>query len=178
MSLARTWVGWTVVLGTLAACSGKTERGASQSGGEAAASQQPAAGPGNVDPVRAEPNRHLLMVVELSPATRAARTLTARSVDLPLPRKRGRREPGPWRADVLSSAGQVLFSQPLADTSQVRGEFPDEHGQLRGVTAQKAVAAVTLRVPWLAGAREIRIVELGERGDTELGRVAYPQVQP
>ena len=33
---------------------------------------------GNVDPVRAEPNRHLLMVVELSPATRAARTLTAR----------------------------------------------------------------------------------------------------
>lgn len=174
MSLPRVWL---LGAALLSACSGKTERGSSASGAEGGA-QKPAAGPDSVDAARPEPNRHLLMVVELEPATHAARTLTARSVDLPLPRKRGAPETKPWRADVLSATGAVLFSQPLDDTSQVRGEFPDEQGKLQGVMAQKRVAAVTLRVPWLEGATEVRLVSVSGSGEMELGRVAYPEVRP
>jgi hypothetical protein len=158
-------------------CSGKTEHGAGSSSGEAAPVQKPAAGASNVEPMQAQPARHLLMVVELDLTAHAARTLSSRSVALPLPRRRGPARPAAWRVDVLSGAGAVLFSAPLEDTSAVRGEFPDASGQLHGVTAQKRVAAVTLRLPWLAGASEVRVVS-ASAGDTELGRVAYPAVQP
>jgi hypothetical protein len=162
----------------LAACSGKTERSGGSATGDAAPVQKPAAGPSNVEPARAEPAKHLLMVVELEPATRAARTLTSRSVDLPLPRRRGPVQAGPWRVDVLGPGGSVLYSAPLADAATVRGEFPDAKGQLSGVTVQKQVAAVTLRLPWLDGATEVRVVKVAEGGDLELGRVAYPKAQP
>jgi hypothetical protein len=46
------------------------------------------------------------------------------------------------------------------------------------VTVQKRVAAVTLRLPVLDGAMDVRVVSVGESGDTELGRVAYPKVDP
>jgi hypothetical protein len=161
----------------LSACSGKTEHG-SGANGDAAPAQQPAAGPANPESTRAEPARHLLMVVELEPATHAARTLTARSVELPLPRRRGPQQRGPWRVDVLSASGAVLFSAPLEDAASVRGEFPDAQGKLTGVTVQKRVAAVTLRLPWLDGAAEVRVVSASSGGDSELGRVAYPKVEP
>jgi len=163
---------------SLSGCSGKTERGSSGSNGDAAPVQQPAAGPANPEPARAQPAKHLLMVVELEPATHAARTLTARSVELPLPRRRGPKQQGPWRVDVLSPGGAVLFSAPLEDAATVRAEFPDANGQLSGVTVQKRVAAVTLRLPWLDGASEVRVVSVKQGGDTELGRVAYPRVEP
>ena len=162
------------LVATQLGCSGKTEHGAGTPSGDAAPVQKPAAGPSNVEPVQAEPLRHVLMVVELDLAAHAARTLTSRSVDLPLPRRRGPAKLAPWRVDVLSSAGAVLFSAPLEDTSAVRGEFPDANGQLHGVTAQKRVAAVTLRLPWLGGASEVRVVSASAGADTELGRVAYP----
>jgi hypothetical protein len=161
----------------LGGCSGKTERSGGANG-DAAPVQQPAAGPANPEPARAAPATHLLMVVELEPATRAARTLTARGVDLPLPRRRGPQPRAPWRVDVLSESGAVLFSAPLADAATVRGEFPDANGQLSGVTAQKRVAAVTLRLPWLDGASRVRIVEASDSGDSELGQVAYPGLEP
>jgi hypothetical protein len=167
------WV-LTAAMATALGCSGKTEHGGGSSGSDAAPVQKPAVGPSNLEPARAEPTRHLLMVVELEPAAHAARTLTARSVELPLPRRRGPAQPGPWRVDVVSSGGAVLFSAPLEDASAVRGEFPDANGQLHGVSAQKRVTAVTLRLPWLDGAAEVRLVSVGESGDTELGRVAYP----
>src|SRR5690349_4469882 len=83
-----------------AACSGKTERGIA---GESPA-EKPAAGPAQVEPARPllpaeaakEPVRHLLMVVELEPAARTARTLTARPVDMPLPKRRGRQREEAW----------------------------------------------------------------------------------
>lgn len=159
-------------------CSGKTERGGSAANGEAAPVQQPAAGPANAEQARAQPAKHLLMVVELEPATRIARTLSARSVELPLPRRRGPKQKGPWRVDVLSPSGALLYSAPLEDAATVRGEFPDANGQLSGVTAQKRVAAVTLRLPWLDAASEVRVVSVNDGADTELGRVAYPKVQP
>ncbi len=162
----------------LAACSGKTERGGGSATGDAAPVQKPAAGPSNVEPARAEPLRHLLMVVELEPATHVARTLMSRSVDLPLPRRRGPAQAGPWRVDVVAPSGAVLYTAPLADAATVRGEFPDAKGQLTGVTVQKPVAAVTLRLPWLDGASEVRVVKLAEGGDVELGRVAYPKAEP
>jgi hypothetical protein len=167
-----------VLAATLAACSGKTERGGSGAGGDAAPVQKPAAGPGNTQPGRDASARHLLMVMELEPATHAARTLTARSVNLPLPRRRGPAEQAPWRVDVLAQGGAVLFSAPLEDAATVRGEFPDANGQLRGVTAQKRVAAVTLRLPWMNEAAEVRVVSLSDGRETELGRVAYPKVVP
>ena len=171
--------GVTLVLATsLLACSGKTERGSSGTGADAAPAQQPAAGPVNVEPTRPESPRHLLMVLELEPQTRAARTLTARAVDLPLPRRRGPVQKAPWRVDVLGAQGAVLFSAPLEDTASVRAEFPDANGQLSGKTVQKRVAAVTLRLPVLDGATEVRVVSAGVDGDSELGRVAYPKVQP
>jgi hypothetical protein len=163
---------------TLAACSGKTERGGSGAGSDAAPVQKPAAGPSPAQRAGEAPARHLLMVVELEPATHAARTLTARSVDLPLPRRRGPAQRAPWRVDVLAPGGAVLFSAPLQDTATVRGEFPDAQGKLSGVTVQKRVAAVTLRLPWLDAAAEVRLVSLSDSGETELGRVAYPKVAP
>ncbi len=166
------WV-WGVAL-TLGACSGKTEGWAS---GEPAPAQQPAASPTSAEPSRAEPNRHLLMVVQLEPKVRTARVLASRAVELPLPKRRGPAQSGPWRVDVLSGDGTVLFSAPLEDATTVRGEFRDEKtGQLRGVTTQKDVAAVTLRLPWLEGARDVRVVNVA--ADAELGRVAYPGVTP
>jgi hypothetical protein len=163
---------------SLGGCSGKTEHGSGTANGDAAPVQQPAAGPATPEPTRAAPARHLLMVVELEPATHVARTLTARSVELPLPERRGPRRQGPWRVDVLSASGVVLFSAPLEDAASVRGEFPDAQGKLTGVTAQKRVAAVTLRLPWLGGASEVRLISVSSGGDSELGRVAYPKAQP
>ncbi|MES1182207.1 MAG: hypothetical protein ABUL60_00255 [Myxococcales bacterium] len=181
MLRARIWT--AVALGmawstALSGCSGKTERGGSGASGDSTPVQQPAAAPANPQPTRAEPARHLLMVVELEPATHAARTLTARSVELPLPRRRGTARKGPWRVDVLDASGAVLFSAPLEDAATVRGEFADAQGQLSGVSAQKRVAAVTLRLPWLDGASEVRVVRLSNGADSELGRVAYPAVAP
>lgn len=168
----------TLALATsLLGCSGKTERGSSGAG-DAAPVQQPAAGPVNVEPARPDSPRHLLMVMELEPQTHVARTLTARAVDLPLPRRRGPAQQGPWRVDVLGAQGAVLFSAPLEDAASVRAEFPDASGRVSGKTVQKRVAAVTLRLPVLDGATDVRVVSTSENGDTELGRVAYPKVQP
>lgn len=169
-----------LLLGT--ACSGKTERGI---GGEAAA-EKPAAGPTNMSdssdapqPSTDNDKRHVLMVVELELATRAAKTLKARPVELPLPRKRGPVQKGPWQVDVLDAAGAVLYSAPLADASTLRGEFPDDQGKLSGVRVEKAVAAVTLRLPLLTDAVTVRVSSVdGGKGSTELGSVAYPKVQP
>lgn len=164
----------SVVL-VLGACSGKTEGGAS---GESAPVQQPAASPTRAEPPRSEPTRHLLMVVEVRPKVRAARVLMSRAVELPLPKRRGPAETGAWRVEVLGAGDQVLFTAPLEDASTVRGEFADEKtGELRGVTTQKDVAAVTLRLPWLGGAKQVRVVNV-TGGDVELGRVDYPAVMP
>ncbi len=176
--MRRLAIGFVTVAAVLAGCSGKTERGGGGTSGDAAPVQQPALGPASVEPKRTEPTRHLLMVVELTPATHTARTLTARSVELPLPRRRGPAQKGPWRVDVLGSTGSVLFSAPLEDAATVRGEFPDAQGQLSGITAQKRVAAVTLRLPWLDGASEVRVVSANDSGDAELGRVPYPKAEP
>lgn len=162
----------------LSGCSGKTERGSAGSNGDAAPVQQPAAGPANPAPANTPPPKHLLMVVELEPALHVARTLTARSVELPLPRRRGPKQQGPWRVDVLNASGAVLYTAPLDDAATVRGEFADANGQLSGVTAQKRVAAVTLRLPWLDSATEVRVVSVNEGQDSELGRVPYPRVEP
>lgn len=167
-----------VLAAALAACSGKAERSGGGAAGDAAPVQKPAAGPRDAEPPRDARAGHLLMVMELEPATHAARTLTARAVDLPLPRRRGPAKLAPWRVDVLAKGGAVLFSAPLEDAATVRGEFPDANGQLSGVTAQKRVAAVTLRLPWLDDATDVRVVRLSDGGETELGRVAYPQVAP
>jgi len=160
------------------ACSGKTEHGGASPGPAASPIQKPASSPSGAAPTAAAGARHLLMVVELEPAAHVARTLMSRSVELPLPRRRGPTRPAAWRVDVLSGAGALLFSAPVEEASTVRGEFPDASGQLRGVTAQKRVTAVTLRLPWLDGAAEVRLVSADANGERELGRVAYPQVQP
>jgi hypothetical protein len=167
-----------VLLAASVGCSGKTERGSSSSG-DAAPVQKPAASPVSPEPAQVEPARHLVMVVELEPATHMARTLAARSVELPLPRRRGPARQAPWRVDVSNSAGTVLFTAPLEDAATVRGEFRDEKtGATQGVTTERRVAAVTLRLPWLEGATDVRVVRVGASGDTELGRVAYPKVMP
>lgn len=182
--MARVSIRSVVVAGALllSGCSGKTERGI---GGEAPA-EKPAAGPSQVSdsndgvqPARADDQRHVLMVVELELATRSAKILRARPVDMPLPRKRGPVQKLPWQVDVLDAAGKVLFSAPLADAGTVRGEFPNAQGQLSGVTTQKQVAAVTLRLPFLADASTVRVSKLDDaKGAIELGSVAYPQVNP
>ena len=177
MRRLASWALTAMIAAALPGCSGKTEHGSGASGGDAAPVQKPAAGPSNVQPAQAQP-RHLLMVVELEPAAHVARTLTARSVDLPLPRRRGPARQAPWRVEVLASDGALLFSAPLEDASAVRGEFPDANGELHGVTAQKRVTAVTLRLPWLDGASEVRLVSAGQGGDSELGRVSYPKALP
>jgi hypothetical protein len=140
--------------------------------------QQPAASPTSSDPPRAEPDRHLLLVVELQPKLKIARVLSSRAVELPLPKRRGPAQTGAWRAEVLAEDGKVLFSAPLADAGTMRADVPDDKtGALRSVTVEKDVTAVTLRVPWLAGAREVRVVNAAG-GDVELGRVQYPKVMP
>lgn len=174
------WLRLAWLVAALGACSGKTEHGGAIGAmGDPGPAQKPAAGPSTAEPAPAMPDKHLLMVVELSPASHVARTLTSRAVDLPLPRRRGPVEGATWRVDVLAQDGTVLFSAPLADAGTVRGEFRDDRtGELRGVTTQKAVTAVTLRLPWLDHAKDVRVVSVGVNGDTELGRVAYPEVKP
>lgn len=180
------WVAFAGAAWGAGGCSGKTERGSSS---EAAPADKPASGPAQLAPARRaalptgpaseQPVRHLLMVVELEPSTRAARTLSAKPVELPLPRRRGRAPQEAWRVDVLSATGAVLFSAPLKDASEVRGEFPDAQGRLSGVKVQQRVAAVTLRLPLLSEARAVRVVDVAAAsGETELGRVDYPQVSP
>jgi hypothetical protein len=156
------------------ACSGKTELGGSPGG--AAAEPAQAAAAGTASPA-ALPRRHLLVVVELEAAAHAARVVFARPVELPLPRRRGPERPEPWRVEVLGDAGAVLYAAPLADASELRAEFPDpQTGELRGVTTHKAATAVTLRLPELPNARQVRLVNVAD--GVELGRVAYPQVAP
>jgi len=170
-------VPWVILSVALGSCAGKTERGGGSGSSDAAPVQKPAAGPVNAETPRAEPARHLLMVVELEPAAHAARTITSRSVDLPLPRRRGPARRAPWRVDVLSASGEVLYTAPLEDTSTVRGEFRDDKtGELRGQTLQQRVAAVTLRLPWLKDATVVRVLDVAGGNETELGRVPYPQV--
>ena len=88
-------------------------------------------------------------------------------------------EPGTF-AFVPGSNGspEAIVAAPMEDAATVRGEFPDAQGQLRGVTAQKRVAAVTLRLPLRDDAAEVRVVSSSDGGETELGRVAYPKVAP
>jgi hypothetical protein len=171
--------GFVVVLASCwSGCSGRTERGGT-GGTDTTPVQQPASGAASPATGQVEPVRHLLMVVELQPATHVARTLTARSVDLPLPRRRGPAQTAPWRVDVLSSNGTVLYTAPLPDAATVRGEFRDgKTGELNGVTAQARVTAVTLRLPWLDAATDVRVVSVAQAGETELGRVPYPRVMP
>jgi hypothetical protein len=129
--------------------------------------------------VAKQPARHLLMVLELEPALHAARTLTARAVDLPLPRRRGKPPQEAWRVDVLDASGAVLFSAPVKDTSEVRGEFPDAQGKLSRVTVQQPKAALTLRLPLLKDASIVRVMNVeAPSGEAELGQVPYPQVGP
>lgn len=184
MGMGRGSIQSLAVVGVLllSACSGKTERGMGSEG----PAEKPAAAPGQVTdandgapPARADDERrHVLMVVELELATRAAKTLRARAVDQPLPRKRGPVQKLPWQVDVLDASGKVVFSAPLPDASTVRGEFPNDQGQLSGVTRQKQVAAVTLRLPLLHDAATVRVSKLDDaRGAIELGSVAYPQVK-
>jgi hypothetical protein len=171
------WLSAVLLSALLGACSGKTEGGGTVNG-DATPAQQPATSPTSSEPRVAEPDRHLLMVVELAPKQRAARVLSSQTVELPLPKRRGPAQSGAWRAEVLSADGKVLFSAPLANAATMHADVPDEKtGQLRSVTVEKDVTAVTLRVPWLAGAREVRVVN-AEGGEQELGRVAYPQVTP
>lgn len=161
-------------------CSGKTERGM---GGEAPA-HKPATDPATAmdpSPATAETDarRHLLLVVELELASQTAKIKKTRPVELPLPRRRGPAQQGPWQVDVLDAAGKVLYSAPLADGSTIRGEFVDEQGKLSGARVQKQVASVTLRLPLLKDAVSVRVSSLTRGGTaTELGRVAYPTVQP
>lgn len=172
------WLSALLLCVLLGACSGKTEGGGTASNGDGAPTQQPAASPTSSEPPRAEPDKHLLMVVELQPKQRVARVLSSRAVELPLPKRRGPAQGGAWRAEVLGADDKVLFSMPLADAATVHTDVPDEKtGQLRNVSVEKDVAAVTLRLPWLAGAREVRVVNAAG-GEQELGRVAYPQVMP
>lgn len=169
------WAKATALAACLSACAGKTEQPSGN--GDAGPVQKPAAGPVNVVPTSAQPSRHLLMIVELEPATRAARTLSSSSVELPLPKRRGPPRKAPWRAEVLDAAGQVLFTAPLDDAATVRGEFrDDESGALTGTTQQRRVTSVTLRLPWLANAARVRLVSVGDGTDTELGSVPYPRV--
>ncbi|HYP90819.1 MAG TPA: hypothetical protein VEQ59_21780 [Polyangiaceae bacterium] len=156
------------------ACSGRTEHGGFNEQSDA----QGAPAPASTASARAARSGHLLLVVELEPALRAAKVLLTRSVALPLPRRRGPAQAAPWRVEVLDDTGAVAFSAPLADASALRAEFQDEHSaELHGAPAQKRVAAVTLRLPWLDGARQVRIID-ARAGNIELARVAYPQVQP
>jgi hypothetical protein len=158
------------------ACSGKTEHAGGTN--DRPTPPQPAVSPPGSRSAQADAARHLLMVVQLELVAHSAKTLTTRDVDLPLPRRRGPALQEPWRVEVLAADGGVLFSAPLADASALRAEFRDEKtGELKGVAAQKRIAAVTLRLPWLDGARQVRIVNVAG-GDVELGRVAYPEAQP
>ena len=177
MSLSRTlFLVVSLALGT-GACSGKTERAPVSDEARGTNAARPAAGP-NEAATRpaASPARHLLLVVELEPAAHLARTLLSKSVELPIPRSRGPAPQTRWRADVVDRTGQVLFSSPVEGSLELRGEFPDEHGELHGTTLQQSKTSVTLRLPWLEGASEVVLVSHDRTGDSELGRVAYPQV--
>jgi hypothetical protein len=155
------------LLASLVGCSGRTEHSGN-------APPPPRAPVATVSAPDANPTRHLLMVVELEPVAQTARVLSARSVELPLPRHRGPERALPWRVEVLGGSGEVLFAAPLPDATELRAEFPDTStGELRGVTTHKRVAAVTLRLPQLAAATQIRLVDVAH-GGVELGRVTYP----
>lgn len=174
----RMRTGWVAgaLAAMLGACSGKTEHGGSPSSGARAATA-PADLATAGDAAITAGRRHWLVVLEVEPEARSGRVLLARSVELPLPRRRGRERSEPWRAEVLAADGATLFSAPLADASEVRGEFPDQRtGELHGVTTHKRVTAVTLRLPLLEGAAQVRLVRVADGG--ELCRVPYPQVTP
>jgi hypothetical protein len=163
-----------MVAAALSACSGKTEHG-----GSASPSVRTTTAPSGpvASATTTAPRRHLLVVLEVEPAARSGRVLLARAVDLPLPRRRGPERSEPWRVEVLGADGAVVFSAPLADASERRGEFPDpQTGELRGVKVHERVTAVTVRLPELAGASTIRLVNVAQ--GSELCRVAYPQVAP
>jgi hypothetical protein len=71
-----------------------------------------------------------------------------------------------------------VYTAPLPDAGTVRGEFPNEQGQLSGVVLQKQTTAVTLRLPVLEHAATVRVSNVKDAAHpTELGSVAYPQVQ-
>jgi hypothetical protein len=157
----------------LVGCSGKTEPGVESEGGGAAVR------PSN-PPSAPESNKHLLMVVELEPDAHVARTLSAQSVDLPLPKRR-RAEPGPWQVQVISADGRTLHEGALPDAGLLRGEFKNADGSMESVTRRKASTAVTLRLPLLHEAATIRVLATDAANPAtmlEIARFAYPKVSP
>ncbi len=157
----------------VAGCSGRTEMG-----GEGVPDKQPSS---PATPAAAESPKHLMMVVEVEPDLHKLTPLDSRNVDLPLPKRRIPVK-GPWRAEVLGNDGTVLYAVEMPDGSQVRSEGVGPDGQLQGVHVRKPKTAVTLRLPLLAHAASIRLVDTSalQSGGAavEIGRFAYPSVTP
>jgi hypothetical protein len=160
----------------VAGCSGKTEIG-----GDGAPSKQPASPAATVAPAVANDHQHLLLVVEVEPDAHHATLLDSHFVDLPLPTRR-MPESGPWRVEVLSSSGAVLYAAELPDAGALRGEFAGKDGQMESVNARKAKTALSVRLPILADAATVRIIDTSPAnappGGVELGRVTYPKATP
>ena len=161
-------------------CSGKAEIG-----GDAAPSKQPSSPATTTTVAGANDHRHVLLVVEVEPDAHRATLLDSHFVDLPLPTRRAP-VTGPWRVEVLSSSGAVLYAAELPDAGALRGEFAGKDGQMEAVNARKAKTALTLRLPILADGVTVRLVDASASspstsaspGGVELGRVAYPKVAP
>jgi len=150
----------------VAGCSGKTELA-----GEGVPGKQPSSPTTTTTSTTA---KHLLMVVQVEPDAHKLTVLSARNVELPLPKRRVP-ERGEWRAEVLGADGAVLYTAELPDAAALRGEFPGPDGQIQGVHLRASTTAVTLRLPLLPAATTVRLVDASAPGaGVEIARMAYP----
>lgn len=131
----------------------------------------------------------MLLTLQLTPG--GLDVLSARTVELPLPRLRVP-QPEPWRVDVEDASGKVLFSASLPAANALRGEFARAGGGIDGVHLRMDKAAFPVRLPVSPGAARLRVLGAAStldprdpraRGRTpdqivELGSANYPRIAP
>jgi len=123
--------------------------------------------------------KHLLVVVRTTrtPAPRVE-IVSAREVDLPLPRERApKTRADSWRVELLDGAGAVLSTAEVAHPDSVRGEFAAADGSMESHHVDREISEMIVRFPIDATARTLRVLvpEAAMRAHREFGRVALPQ---
>ncbi len=135
------------------------------------------------------PDRHLLVTLRMTPAVLTV--LDARQVGFGVPVDRAP-EPEPWRVLVEDGQGRTLYLAQLRAPSPVRGEFARPDGTIEVAHGPRWPVTLAVRLPPLRGAATLRLFGqastlppedpraqgVGPEAMVELGKVAFPQVDP
>jgi hypothetical protein len=130
-------------------------------------------------------DRHVIALVQLG--ADGPKVLARRVVEGPPQIDRAPPEDG-WEVEVSSKDGRVLHAFPIRPVGVTRGEFAGPDGQLRHVRWQQPAPVLTVRLPVLPQAAQVRVLGRQPRGvsgvdgkpvaRTALATFAWSEVAP